>query len=352
MLQALPDAARVLDRDHRAIVVGVERSAARLWRTMPAGAFSTTWPSRRARLLQQVTAAQLAAAQLADPYLDDVLADLDLDEAAVAGVRPEAFAGIASDGRPLVSLLDGPVARAVEVGGRAGMDAGEQLLRMLVQTQIADAVREAIGAGITARPAVSGYVRMLTPPSCPRCVILAGKYFRWNSGFRRHPRCDCIHIPSSEALAGDLRLDPRKAVEAGQVRGLSKASAKAIADGADPGQVVNAYRGMTTTTLGGRIAPTRVTSEGTTRRGYAYAVRRRLDEARGQATPMAATSSGQRGAIADYQVRKLTKPRLMPSEIYRVAGDDRAEAVRLLTANGYLTPRGDQTIRSLAATAL
>ena len=125
MLQALPDAAVALDRRHRALSADVERSTVKLWRSMPPGAFTTTWPSRRSRMLQQLTAAQLAGAQLADPYLDAVSAELSLDLDRQGVVQARAFAGVASDGRPLTTLLDGPVARAADLGGRIGMDAGE-----------------------------------------------------------------------------------------------------------------------------------------------------------------------------------------------------------------------------------
>ena len=60
-----------------------------------------------------------------------------------------------------------------------------------------------------ARTQITGYVRMLTPPSCARCVMLAGRWYRWNYGFERHPGCDCVHIPASEYVAGDIRVDPK-----------------------------------------------------------------------------------------------------------------------------------------------
>lgn len=79
---------------------------------------------------------------------------------------------------------------------------------------------------------------------------------------------------------------------------FTKDGAKAIRDGADPGQVVNARRGMAVSA--GRT----VTTEGTSRRGFA---RSRLG-----------------GAV-----------RLMPEQIYRDASS-REEAVRLLRLHGYL----------------
>src|SRR5690348_18342012 len=37
---------------------------------------------------------------------------------------------------------------------------------------------------------------LLNPPSCQRCAILAGRWYRWSQGFLRHPRCDCVNLPA------------------------------------------------------------------------------------------------------------------------------------------------------------
>ena len=180
---------------------------------------------------------------------------------------------------------------------------------MAVQTILADARRAATSVAITARPSVSGYVRMLNPPSCSRCAVLAGRWYRWNEGFERHPRCDCLHIPAEEADATDLRVNPALYFESlderDQERIFTVAGARAVRDGADIGQVVNARRGMRTAQLFGQDLL--VTTEGTTRRGGASRAR-----------------TGRKG------------PRLMPESIYSVA-TDRADAIRLLRVNGYLT---------------
>jgi len=184
------------------------------------------------------------------------------------------------------------------------MTAGLLSLDMIVRTQVADAGRVADGVALTARPRLGGYVRVLSPPSCSRCAILAGRWYRWNQGFLRHPRCDCRHLPSAEADGGTLTTSPRRYFEslseAEQRRVFTVAGARAIRDGADLSQVVNARRGMTTTVVGGRRL--RTTTESTTRRGV-----------------------------------RPGRPRLMPEEIYRIAGDDRDEAIRLLSQHGYLS---------------
>jgi hypothetical protein len=146
------------------------------------------------------------------------------------------------------------------------------------------------------RPAAGGYVRMLNPPSCPRCAVLAGKWFGWNAGFKRHPECDCRHIPSRENLADDLRTDPQLAFKNGQIRGLTQAETKALTEGADIGQVVNARRSIYMDDAGHRL-----TRESTTRRGIF------------------------RGG-----------PRPTPEQIYRSAGKDREKAVELLQRFRYI----------------
>lgn len=230
---------------------------------------------------------------------------------------PAAFGGVASDGRSLDSLLYQPVI-ATKTALAAGaempeaMGVGQAALLRIVTTQVQDAGRAAVGVGIAARPKV-GWVRMLQPPSCARCAVLAGKFFRWNEGFQRHPFCDCQHSPAAENTAGDLTTDPRKAIEEGQVTGLSESDRKAIVeDGADVGQVINARRGM---------RPGGITTEGTTRRGFAG---RRLAR-------QGDTFTGQRAT----RYRRTTTARLTPEAIYEQAVD-RADALRLLKVHGYL----------------
>lgn len=259
------------------------RSAVRHYRTQQritaAGLVAARNAGGAGKAAVVVAAYQFAAARDAAASVPLMLAEQNIAADPVGSVAVTAFAGVASDGRPLESLL----ARA---RNGAAFD-------LMVTTQIQDAARGAAGVAVAARPTVQGYVRMLNPPSCSRCTVLAGKFYRWNTGFLRHPRCDCRHVPASEDTAGDLTTNPSKYFdslsESEQDKAFTKAGAEAIRDGADISQVVNARRGMDAagTTL-----------EGVTRR---------------------------RGA----------PPRLMPETIYKVA-DDRADAIRLLKANGYL----------------
>jgi hypothetical protein len=350
----------VATRHYRRQVALGRRIAAELglvWRTRDLADLDGWWLSVAPRLFALLAGAQLLAAQQADTYVDEALEVQDIDPSADGHVAAAAFAGIASDGRPLEGLLYEPVIRVKEAISRGATPTraasiGRLSLDLIARTQIADAGRAADGAAVVARKQVGGYVRMLSPPSCSRCTILAGRWYRWNAGFTRHPRCDCRHIPTSEDRGDDLRTDPKAYFDSldrdEQDRIFTAAGAQAIRDGADMGQIVNARRGMRTASIGGRDVL--ITSEGTTKRGYAAHVRRRVDELEGRGTAYAQRNAGRRGAVQNYIERRTRLPRLMPEQIYRVA-ETREEAIRLLARNGYLLDvpgRRNSLIRDVA----
>lgn len=294
-----------------------------MWAEVDPNRIVDSWAAQVPDLTNIVAGAQLGAARQADPYTTAALDAEDVDPAAEAAVDPAGFSGTASDGRGLASLLTNPVVVTL-LSIQDGMDVARALLSgrsnldMLVRTQVADAGRAADQVSITARPKATGYVRVAVGKTCARCLILAGRSYQWNTGFLRHPRCDCIHVPRGIAQAGRLMQDPRRIYdqmsEAERIRaGFTRADQRAIALGSDLDQVVNAKRGMYT--AGGH----RFTREGTTRRGFA---RSRL----GPGTP-----------------------RITPEEIFRVAGDDRDEALRLLYRNGYLLEEPARLVRAADA---
>jgi hypothetical protein len=268
--------------------------------------FDAAWSELGPALELIVSAGQQAVVDQASTYVPAVLSELNIAADLEARVVLDQLIGIASDGRELGSLLYEPIIGTRGALG-AGMpmqdaiDLGRKQLDTIVHTQVQDAGRAAESLETVARPRVGGYVRMLTPPSCARCAILAGKFYRWNTGFDRHPRCDCVHIPASENVAGDLRTDAAQMARDGQIGwrrpdgsirpGLSEADRKAIVEGgADPAKVVNAHRGM-----------------------YTEAGRKLTTEA----------------------TRNGRKIRLRPEEIYKQA-NGRADALRLLRRFGYV----------------
>lgn len=297
------------------------RLARREWRKL---ASVDDFAAIASRLSLIVSAGQLGAARQASQMTADLIGP------GVAEVDPAAFAGVASDGRSLEGLLRSPVVHARTLYGSGLSDAdvmkaAESRLAMLVRTQVADAWRGASGVAIAATPN-AGYWRMVKAPCCQRCAVLAGKFFRWNDGFERHPQCDCVHVPAVGAVPPRGYVDT---IAPDGIHDLTEAQRKAIADGADPNQVMNAYRHR----LKDRESYMS-TSEGTTRRGWASYVTRKVAAQRGEIAAETAKGVGKRGGVAHYVERRVER-RLTPEAIYREA-TSREEAVRLLARNGYL----------------
>lgn len=304
-----------------------------LWRLIDASDLTGSWNSGIGRrMVQAVTAGQLASASLADDYVDEVADAEGADPERAGSVRPGAFAGLTADGRALDSLMYLSVITTKQgIGG--GLSSQDAMMRGLRQaltlsgSEVTQAGRGAVGASMVGKRTIQGYVRVVNPPACSRCIILAGKEYGWNKGFQRHPRCDCVHLPTTLVARNQGRgyIDPNDYFNhlsrAEQDRIFTAAGARAIREGADMGQVVNARRGMYTTTAYGRTV--QATREGTTRRGYFYRQERRRAIDRGLVSP-----SGR-----DF---RLMTPRLLPEEIFRLA-DSRDEAIAMLRRFGYLT---------------
>jgi len=228
-------------------------------------------------LMQQVFASG------SGPYVRISIAAQGVDLIDVPPVNPANFAGIASDGRDLESLLAGAVIRT-RIRIRRGestaeaMQAGADFLSAVARTQLSDAGRAADQVAIIAaepeaptKATSLGWVRMLQPPSCGRCAILAGKFYKWSEHFYRHINCDCLHIPVLENVAGDLTTDPKLYFESlsepAQNELFGKANSEAIRAGADMSAVINAAtrkNGMVVADDGRRY-----TREGSTRRNSA-----------------------------------------------------------------------------------
>lgn len=273
------------------------------------------WPYHMGVLLQQTRQAQFDAAVLGAAYGGVALAEQGQWIAPTGFVNVDAFVGVASDGRSLEGLLQAPAYAAVR-GANQGLSeyealqCGKRRLALTLGTVAVDAARQSAGVMIAARPG-TGYVRMLNPPSCARCAVLAGRFYRWNAGFLRHPGCDCVHVPSrvgsTDAAYDEGLVDDPYEYFAGlsikdQDKLFTKFGAQAIRDGADIGQVVNARRGMTSTGV--------FTSEGMGKYGHARTL------------------------------LKARQRRLMPEIIYRHAAGSPEAARALLVEHGYILSGG------------
>lgn len=289
------------------IAAAAELAAADMWANVDPGNISRSWAAQLPRVVAVTTGGQLAAATLAEPYLQAASAYADVDELTPA-VAARAFAGTASDGRTLLGLLYQP-ANASLLAIRHGADTRTALatglasLRMMVSTQVTDMGRSAVQAGTAGRKSLGGQVRIALGRACSRCVVLAGKWYRWNAGFDRHPLCKCVGLPARSAADAGIKQDPKQVYNAMSPAersraGWSKADQKAIAEGADIAQVTNIHR-----------------------KGNLYVADGR------QYTREGARARGRRGDKT---------PRPTPNQIYRDAAGDRDKAIRLLREHGYL----------------
>ncbi|WP_329356962.1 hypothetical protein [Streptomyces anulatus] len=305
-------------------VVGQVRS---IWSGLdPANILASLQGDQGAAILQAVVAGQLTAAEGAQQFVMMAMAARNAAAPVLAALAPEAFAGVASDGRPLTSLLYMPAittytAYAAGMGAEAAAVAGMNQMARMVSTQITDASRSATMVSMTTHRRCIAYVRVVKLPACGRCIILAGKQYSYSTGFQRHPKCDCgmdpidierwDDVPSPKALVDQMSPEEQR-------KRLGAAAVDALAKGADLNQVVNARRGMQTMTVHGRTV--QATTEGTTVRGLAGKQLARDSKA--------VKIPGQRYRVA-------TTPRLMPEEILRLA-DDREHQLRLLKKHGYV----------------
>lgn len=327
----------------------------RLWRQVDARDISGSWSTLLPDAAAVVGGAQLVAAEMADPYLTA------LGGPAVSQrVAAESFVGELPGGGDVANLLYMPAIAAKQAiaAGRpveqAIESAGQQML-LYAKTALADTGRLATTASMTAHHS-TGYYRALQLPSCDRCAILAGRWYRYNAGFLRHPKCDCYHVPVWEA-DDSLIFDARKAIESGQVHGLSHEESYAITQlGANPAQVVNAKRGLYTAANGRRF-----TREATTRQGIAGArmLARDVDRSLGRDTTgtyrnwtftrrealeanaalfrrgKTFTRTTKSGRTQTYAYRFARSMRPTPEQILADA-TSRDDAIRLLTNYGYI----------------
>ena len=179
---------------------------------------------------------------------------------------------------------------------------------------IEDTSISAMGVSITQRAGV-GYVRVESPDCCPRCAILAGKYFRHNNDFLRHPKCHGRTIPCKGKEKAEKQgwitspMDRfNNMSEEEQDKVFGHADAQAIRDGAD------IYQSST---------PTAACANRTRQRPH--------DHVR---------STGRYGwsrMIRKYQYGQQQHRRLTPEGIYSF-NLPREQTIELLKREGYILP--------------
>ncbi|MGC4151507.1 MAG: hypothetical protein QM628_00315 [Propionicimonas sp.] len=298
------------------------RLGRRAWSRIDPAHISESWTRQIDLLIRELAAVQVQAATEGAGYTAAALAETGEWIPPRAFANPRAFAGWLPDletgleAVPLNLLLYTPAIKAKELIA-GGLTAPQALtsarggLDRLLASGVADTSRQAAATDIGTRPGV-GYVRQLVGASCPRCVVLAGRWYRWNEGFDRHPQDDCLHTPATQAASNGLVTDPyeyfHSLSEAEQNRRWGQADAQAIRDGADIFRVTNSRRGRTSTGV--------FTSEGMGRRGFAR------------------------------QSLNPRQRRLTPEGIYRLH-PNREDALRELERHGYILPGGQNPLGSI-----
>lgn len=217
----------------------------------------TEYAVRQAR--RQVRRGVRAAARTVASYQSEAVG-LSLSSA-TALLTEQGIASATTGQRVATGALLTAPARTVSLIEKVATDAA---FERLIAAMVNDAGRTAALVDLARRPAVTGYVRSLIPPSCGRCAVLAGRVYRYSTGFQRHPKCDCLMTPTDQTIGPSLVLNPTEAVEKGWVHGLSKADQAALDEGADIGQVVNVRRRSAGLKVGSSVAMRRgrLTPEG------------------------------------------------------------------------------------------
>lgn len=251
-LESLSDSRNTLAR----LCLLAVRAADKTWKGVDPRRVRDSWNRTNVDFITLFAALQTRAASDAMDSSTLMLAEQD-DYVRPDGIaNPMAFGtGFAPSGIDLESYFSIPVTRTLQaiksgVGESDAMQIGRATLRQMSTQALEDTSVSAMGVSITQRAGV-GYVRVESPDCCPRCAILAGKYFRHSQNFLRHPKCHGTTIPCKGRDKAEKQgwiTDPmdrfNRMSEAEQDRVFGHADAQAIRDGADIYQVVNAHRGM------------------------------------------------------------------------------------------------------------
>lgn len=316
-LESLSDSRNTLAR----LCLLAVKAADKTWKGVDPRRVRDSWNQTNVDFITLFAALQTRAASDAIDSSTLMLAEQD-DYVRPDGIaNPMAFGtGFAPSGIDLESYFSIPVTRTLQaiksgVGESDAMQIGRATLRQMSTQALEDTSVSAMGVSITQRAGV-GYVRVESPDCCPRCAILAGKYFRHSQNFLRHPKCHGTTIPCKGRDKAEKQgwiTDPmdrfNRMSEAEQDRVFGHADAQAIRDGADIYQVVNAHRGMRPV---GRGNISMTTSEGTSRYGWSRMIRK-------------------------YEYGQKQRRRLTPEGIYSF-NLPREQTIELLKREGYILP--------------
>lgn len=160
-----------------------------------------------AAVAAQVQTYQAASVVLADTAADAMLAEQGISTTAAGSLNAPSFV---SSGGGLVEMIEAT--------------ANDAALDRMVSTLVSDAGRSGMGVATAIRPGVTGHIRYVNSPSCARCAILAGRFYRWSSGFQRHPHC----FPAGVVVSGPATLGATRRRYEGELVILRTASGEEL----------------------------------------------------------------------------------------------------------------------------
>jgi hypothetical protein len=215
-----------------AIAAATAKRLTELWARIRADQLDASYRAILAQLLRLLSTGQLSAAIGVDGYVDRILREQDITPHPEGAITPAAFAGRTADGRPNAQLLARPLIgaklqiqagrnpdQAIEIAGRA--------LARLSATEIADTGRSAVTTAIAARPEATAWVRRARgATTCDRCLVLTSRVYPWQADFSRHPRCDCIAIPSTDAAGERFTRDTNARPDEAGMASVAELSAR------------------------------------------------------------------------------------------------------------------------------
>jgi hypothetical protein len=230
------------------------------WRLINDRALAVSYREQFAPLYTDiVSTGQTHAAATAGPYVAEVLEKGGTGKVPIdtPQVIPSTFGGATSDGLPLEGLANYILTQILDQvhAGMSTVDAvnrGKILAVQAAANEVTDAARLAVQTQMIADPRVIGHARVVPLPACDRCIVLAGKFYRYSDGFLRHTQCDCGMRAVTQAMR-DTEPPPgntpkelfAQMTEADQNRRFGFGGAEAIRLGGNISQVVNSRGGRT-----------------------------------------------------------------------------------------------------------
>ena len=118
--------------------------------------------------------------------------------------------------RPVLAPLDGLtrvrgalLVNLVRSAGRGqAITSAEAAARRHARNIVTLSAVETTADLIVREPRIAGWQRVTAAGCCKRCAVQAGKRFRDNQGFKRHPACRCSHEPILRGIPEQVQRQP------------------------------------------------------------------------------------------------------------------------------------------------